>query len=250
MIEPVSEKFTIGGGKTKFSVDKIVHTKPVEETIFEHPVEIEEFNGKGNQFAFSVPDLGDISLTKEMNISCDIEGISAQIDDNGNIGVMGLVPGKEYPSIEIKIIIETGKEITFNIQNITLEAENPRQAFLYNVYGRAFLRDPDEVGYDYWINRLNTHDIGARDFLINLLFAEKEFSELEYTTEKLIEILYSIVVDRDPDAEGLNFWINFYNNEALNNANGDVFNAKKYIVDRMINEEEFMKMVVGMGLKY
>ena len=30
MIEPVSEKFTIGGGKTKFSVDKIVHTKPVD----------------------------------------------------------------------------------------------------------------------------------------------------------------------------------------------------------------------------
>lgn len=250
MIEPVTEKFAIGGGKTEFSVNKIVHTKPVEETIFEHPVEIEEFNGKGNQFAFSVPDLGDISLTKEMDISCDIEGISAQIDENGNIGVEGLVPGKEYALIEIKIIVEEGKEIIFNIQNITLEAENPRQAFLYNVYGRAFLRDPDEVGYDYWINRLNTHDIGARDFLINLLFAEKEFSELEYTTEKLIEILYSIVVDRDPDAEGLNFWINFYNNEALINANGDVFNAKKYIVDRMINEEEFMKMVVGMGLKY
>ncbi|WP_044035568.1 DUF4214 domain-containing protein [Candidatus Arthromitus sp. SFB-rat-Yit] len=250
MIEPVTEKFTIGAGKTEFYVEKIIKNEPVDETIFEQPVEIERFDGIGNQFAFPIPDLGDISLTEEMDILCDIDGISARINEDGNIGVEGLVPGKEYPSIEVRIVVEEGKEIIFNIQNIILEAENPRQSFLYNVYDRAFLRAPDELGYDYWINRLNNQDIGARDFLINLLFAEKEFSELEYTTDKLIEILYSIVVDRDPDEEGLRFWIDFYNNESLVNANGDVFNAKKHVVDRMINEEEFMKMVVGMGLKY
>lgn len=250
MIEPVTEKFTIGAGKSEFYVEKIIKNEPVDEIIFEQPVEIEKFDGMGNQFEFSVPDLGDISLTEEMDILCDIDGISARINGDGNIGVEGLVPGKEYPSIEVRIVVEEGKEIIFNIQNIILEAENPRQSFLYNVYERAFLRDPDELGYDYWINRLDNQDIGARDFLINLLFAEKEFSELEYTTDKLIEILYSIIVDRDPDEEGLRFWIDFYNNESLVNANGDVFNAKKHVVDRMINEQEFMKMVVGMGLKY
>ena len=73
---------------------------------------------------------------------------------------------------------------------------------------------------------------------------------MKYNTEKFISVLYSIIVDRDPDDEGLKFWIDFYNNDALKNSNGDLFVAKKYIVDRMINEKEFEKLILGMNLKY
>ena len=249
-VEIVSDKFKAGTGKTQLEVGKIKEEESVEEdVIFDVPITVEDFNGIGDRLTFSLPDLGDVGLTEEMDIICDIEGLSIEFVDEG-ISVRGLVPGKQYENIEIRIVVEEGKELIFNIENIKLEPEEDVQKFLYNVYQRAFLRDPDEGGYQYWLNRLKTKDISARDFLINLLFAEKEFSEMNYVTEKFISILYSIIVDRDPDDEGLKFWIDFYNNDALKNSNGDVFVAKKYIVDRMINEEEFEKLILGMNLKY
>lgn len=249
-VEIVSDKFKAGTGKTQLEVGKIKEEESVEEdVIFDVPITVEDFNGIGDRLTFSLPDLGDVGLTEEMDIICDIEGLSIEFVDEG-ISVRGLVPGKQYENIEIRIVVEEGKELIFNIENIKLEPEEDVQKFLYNVYQRAFLRDPDEGGYQYWLNRLKTKDISARDFLINLLFAEKEFSEMNYVTEKFISILYSIIVDRDPDDEGLKFWIDFYNNDALKNSNGDVFVAKKYIVDRMINEKEFEKLILGMNLKY
>ena len=249
-VEIVSDKFKAGTGKTQLEVGKIKEEESVEEdVIFDVPITVEDFNGIGDRLTFSLPDLGDVGLTEEMDIICDIEGLSIEFVDEG-ISVRGLVPGKQYENIEIRIVVEEGKELIFNIENIKLEPEEDVQKFLYNVYQRAFLRDPDEGGYQYWLNRLKTKDISARDFLINLLFAEKEFSEMKYNTEKFISVLYSIIVDRDPDDEGLKFWIDFYNNDALKNSNGDLFVAKKYIVDRMINEEEFEKLILGMNLKY
>ena len=73
---------------------------------------------------------------------------------------------------------------------------------------------------------------------------------MQYSTDKLISVLYSIIVNRDPDKEGLDFWINFYNNDALKNSGGDVFLAKKITVDRMINEKEFEKLMTSMGIAY
>ena len=140
--------------------------------------------------------------------------------------------------------------MVFNIQNVKLDAENEAQSFLYDVYKRSFLRDPDEIGYKYWIDRLETKDISARNFLINLLFAEKEFSEMDYDVTEFITVLYSIIVNREPDSDGLNFWIKFYNEEVLANSNGDQFAAKKYSVDRMINEKEFEEIILSMGLEY
>lgn len=248
-VEIVSDKFKAGTGKTELEVGKIKEDSVGEDLIFDVPITVEEFNGIGDKLTFSLLDLGDVGLTEEMDIICDIEGLSVEFVDEG-ISVRGLVPGKQYENIEIRIVVEQGKELIFNIENIKLEPEEDVQEFLYNVYQRAFLRDPDEGGYQYWVNRLKIKDISARDFLINLLFAEKEFSEMNYDTEKFIYVLYSIIVDRDPDDEGLRFWIDFYNNDALKNSNGDVFVAKKYIVDRMINEKEFEKLILGMNLKY
>lgn len=250
LIEIVSNKFKAGVGKLEFKVGKILEEIQKEEEInYDIPINVDEYTGIGDKFVFKVPNLEKINLTEETSLVCDIEGIKATFDGEG-ISVKGLVPGKEYSMIEVKAQVKEDKELVFNIENIKLDPEDSSQKFLYDVYMRSFLRDPDEVGYKYWIDRLVEKNISARDFLINLLFAEKEFSEMEYSTDKFISVLYSIIVDRDPDKDGLAFWINFYNKEAIVNSNNDVFAAKKYIVDRMINEKEFEKLVLNLGFEY
>ncbi len=251
-MQPVSQKYKFGVGKTEFFAEHPIEEKnpEVSEEIFETPVSIEEFEGAGDNLKFPLPDLGGVEVNESMEMVSGIEGITVSLNENNEIDLKGLVPGKLYERIEIKIVVEVGKEISFNIENIQLEPEEEVQEFLFSVYKRSFLRDPDESGYHYWIGRLKEKTITSRDFLINLLFAEKEFSEMQYSTDKLISVLYSIIVNRDPDKEGLDFWINFYNNDALKNSGGDVFLAKKITVDRMINEKEFEKLMTSMGIAY
>lgn len=245
-----ADRFVIGPGKVNFNVDILRENQSSQEDIFDNPVSIVDFSGEGDSITFSLPDMGDIILDSDTPIGCDIENVTVNLTDDGNLNIKGLVPGKDYPKIDVIIYVQEDRSIILSLENVNLEAVDPVQTFLYNVYKRAFLRDPDEGGYHYWIGELKSHRISSRDFLLNLLFAEKEFSELKYSTDKFIEILYSIVVDRDPDHEGLMYWINLYNNEALVNASGDTFIAKRFIVDRMVNEAEFKNMVEGMGLKY
>ncbi len=252
LIEVESKNFKVGPGRMEIIVDKLVTEKTNDsngEEIFEVPIKVEDFKGAGDTLTYSLPNLGDVTVTNDMGVSCDIENISCEVID-GEISIKGLVPCKTYENIQIKIQVEDGKEITFTLENIKLEPEEKSQEFLYNVYNRSFLRDPDEGGYQYWMDRLKRKDISAREFVDNLLFAEKEFSEMEYTTDELITVLYSIIVNRDPDSEGLKFWIDLYNNEIIINAGGDAFKAKRHIVDRMINEKEFENLIVGMDLKY
>ena len=255
IVELESSEFKVGPGKINFkTLAKPQETEKEEEKddiIFDVPIQVEDFSGTGDTGNFKLPDLGNVVLDDKPEIYCDIQGLSLEYEnENSEIKIKGLVPGKTYPKIEIKIKVEEGKEIVFNIENIKLQAEDNVQTFLFNTYQRAFVRDPDEGGYHYWINRLKEKDITARNFVINLLFSEKEFSQMDYTTDELISVLYSIVVDREPDQEGLGFWIKFYNEEALVLANKDVFVAKQYIVDRMINESEFKKLILGFGLDY
>ena len=194
-----------------------------------------------------------ISIISDETYDTNIEGIIARTSDNGRVIFEGLVPNKTYDEISttIKYVDDDNskKDLELKVKNVKTTAVEEVQEFLSHVYSTAFLRYPDETGYVYWIKRLKEHSISARDFLINLMFAENEFSDMKYNDEQFITVLYSIIVNREPDKEGLEFWINAYV-EVLGHFNFDVYNAKKYIVDRMINEDEFKRLAVRLGLLY
>ncbi len=251
VVELESDTFKVGPGKVNLSVNDINLDEDNNEDInFDIPISVEDFDGLGDELVFSLPrSVSENNSINESDIKCDIEGLDFELNES-DIKIKGLVPKKKYDKIEVKVRVDGDNELVFNLENVELDAEDDVQSFLYDVYGRSFLRDPDESGYKYWIDRLKTKDISARNFLINLLFAEKEFSEMNYSIEELITVLYSIVVNREPDSNGLNFWIRFYNDDALVNSNGDNFASKQYVVNRMINEKEFEELILDMGLEY
>ena len=65
--------------------------------------------------------------------------------------------------------------------------------------------------------------------------AEREFADRNLSDEDLIKALYQIVVNRQYDTEGLNYWIYMYG-EYLNEFGGDKYEAKKTLVLRMAYE--------------
>ena len=117
------------------------------------------------------------------------------------------------------------------------------QQFLTNIYKFAFERFPDEEGYTYWLDGLVAKDqVTGKYIVYNLMFAEREFTERNLPDREMIKVLYQIVVNREYDQEGLEYWVKEYNENYLVQANNDSFEAQKLIVMRMLYEQEFRNL--------
>ncbi|EIA30201.1 hypothetical protein SFB5_043G2, partial [Candidatus Arthromitus sp. SFB-5] len=110
-------------------------------------------------------------------------------------------------------------------------------------------RYPDEEGYSYWLGKLlEKGEITGKFVLYNLMFSEREFSDRNLSDDDLIKVLYQIVVNREYDEGGLNYWIGEYRNTYLPQANNDSYEAQKAIVERMLHEQEFKDLCNKMGI--
>ena len=107
-----------------------------------------------------------------------------------------------------------GSKALTGIERIETEAGtlamDASAAQVYRLYQAAFDRTPDEPGLGYWIEQM---DAGA-DF-VNTIAASfvgsDEFRDLygeEPSDTAFAEAIYANVLSRDPDAEGLAFWVN------------------------------------------
>lgn len=81
----------------------------------------------------------------------------------------------------------------------------------YRVYQAAFDRLPDDAGLGYWIREM---DSGAADltrvalnFLLSAEFQQTYGAPGAVSDATFVTLLYNNVLDRDPDAEGLAYWL-------------------------------------------
>lgn len=192
----------------------------------------------------------DIDYDKEIEVTP--EGLGVEIIDDSEDGFLkltNLVPDKLYKSILIKVVTTDGEKVNLAVKDVKIEAENLLQQFLTNIYKFAFERFPDEQGYSYWLEKLlEKKEITGKYVVYNLMFAEKEFTERNLPDDELIKVLYQIVVNREYDEGGLNYWIKEYNETYLPQANNDSFEAQKAIVMRMLYEQEFRNLCEKMGI--
>ena len=113
------------------------------------------------------------------------------------------------------------------------------------MYYYSLNRLPDEVGYAYWTSQIKNKKITPSEFVRNLV-NEKEFINRYSTTEGMIDALYSVIVNRKSDSEGLRFWTKKYD-ELIKNGYG-TSTSMVIIVDAMVNENEFKERVAQLGL--
>lgn len=97
--------------------------------------------------------------------------------------------------------------IRFYDRHVAL-GEDSRAADVYRLYRAAFKRLPDEAGLGFWIDAANS---GMPIEAIAAQFgASKEFLDLygsDPGAEKIVGHLYSNVLDRMPDKDGLAYWV-------------------------------------------
>ena len=174
------------------------------------------------------------------NFKTNLEGVSVKFVD-GKFLVDNLIPGKDYSSLKIYFEIQNGRKVVVNIPKFTtLEETTDLNEFIKDVYFNALNRNPDEVGFWYWVDKLSSKEISVDKFVKNLL-NEDEFIKLRPSTKSKIEGLYKVIVNRTSDKEGLEFWVSMYES-LLKNGYSEEF-AVKIVADRMINEDEFKNLV-------
>ena len=206
---------------------------------------------KGNWIDIELPTDYELDVTSEVRNSIGGKSYYDKLDDGTDVIVVDeIVPGKKYRETTLITSDIYGNEVELFLDEFTLEPSNLLEEFLRNSYFFAFDREPDEGGYNYWKGKLQEKgDITGRYFLINLMFAEKEFSDRNLSDEDLIKVLYQIVVNREYDSKGLSYWIAVYK-QYLAKFDGDKYEAKKTIVTRMVYEPEFERLCKQMDIKW
>lgn len=206
---------------------------------------------KGNWIDIELPTDYELDVTSEVRNSIGGKSYYDKLDDGTDVIVVDeIVPGKKYRETTLITSDIYGNEVELFLDEFTLEPSNLLEEFLRNSYFFAFDREPDEGGYNYWKGKLQEKgDITGRYFLINLMFAEKEFSDRNLSDEDLIKVLYQIVVNREYDSKGLSYWIAVYK-QYLSKFDGDKYEAKKTIVTRMVYEPEFERLCKQMDIKW
>jgi len=129
-------------------------------------------------------------------------------------------------------------------------AEEELATALVRLYTGVLGREPDEEGFDYWLEALaggKSLTSTAADF-----FASSEFldSQTETTAEVLIDSLYEEVLGRAPDAEGAVYWQTQLQKEAFDG--GDLVlaftNSDEYINATQANVDAYVQQHYEQGL--
>lgn len=163
-----------------------------------------------------------------------------------------LKENEEYKNVKLIVQDTDNKLHNFIINDFSTDIVNvdlvKLSSYIENAYATALNRSElDKSGFKYWFVQLSSFKISARDFILNLLNTEEFLQVAQSSIDKITKI-YSVMYNRTPDNEGLNFWIKEYeeNLKITNDEKQSVTN----IVTRMIGESEFKNLIESIGIKY
>ena len=90
---------------------------------------------------------------------------------------------------------------TVRVSDVTLVRN-----FASRLYSVALNRAPDAAGLDYWTGRLSNHEITGTQAAYGFFFSQ-EFLGANLSNEEYVIRLYRTFLDRDPEAQGYNYWL-------------------------------------------
>lgn len=196
--------------------------------------------------------LYDVSPNSSIEILLNGQKISSvsavYVPESNAINVTGLITTKAYRNISLSYVSKSGESKVINIPNLIIKIGSSLDSFLVNAYNKAISRDTqniDEDGYNYWKNGLISKSITLGYFIRNLAYVP-EFMNLINSPQDLITRLYNVLVLRDPEPQGLQFWTAVYN-ELVGNGVSHMEATMKILSD-MTTSNEFSSLAEKIGV--
>lgn len=202
-------------------------------------------------FSYLVPNNKSIST-----IITNTNGITGDYYNN-RINLDGIVPNKVYTNLRITVNFSDGTNQNIIISEFkSNKSSDELKNYIAKVYTTALtpinetnkykIRYADEEGFKYWYDMLYNKRISGPEFIYRVLDAA-EFNNVHSSPQNKIRALYPIVVNRDGDTNGINYWINEFNtiSTSLNSENL----ALQVTLSKMLNEEEPQRLFQSLGIR-
>lgn len=197
-----------------------------------------------DKFEITVPALP----TEYDNLSSNLEDVSIEIKD-GKIIISDLVPDQVYNDVKITFNDNLGRKYELEFDNvITSQPVKADNKFVYDAYGNGLGRKPDHLGFKYWYNRLDSFDITAVDFIMEMVTSD-EFNSVYKTSDEKIKALYKTIVGREAEEEGFIYWMLEFS-ILVDDMGLTDRQAILELVKRMIMSDEFKDLVEEAGFLY
>ena len=79
------------------------------------------------------------------------------------------------------------------------------RGFVYRMYKIALGREPEPEGFTFWVEKLESGKLKAADLVQSFLGSE-EYKSLGKTNEQVVTDCYQVMLNRDPEPDGMTFW--------------------------------------------
>lgn len=154
------------------------------------------------------------------------------------VEITGLLIGKSYSGLilNLEYINETKNYL---LDDFIVEAGDVIAQYLCNTYKLFLNRDIKEEEFNEWYFKLQKNENSVNDFIKSIV-ESNEFVNLNKDIESFIKSTYKIILRRDIGDINLNYWKNKYNEIILKNTD---FDARNYIVDKMIYYKQFEYLI-------
>ena len=92
--------------------------------------------------------------------------------------------------------------------------EAPVVILVTGLYDTVFQRVPEQEEVDFWVGLMAIHrsDVTAR-VMVNSFLNGEEYANLNRDNGAYVTDLYHAIFNRDPDADGFNYWIDCMENK-------------------------------------
>lgn len=101
------------------------------------------------------------------------------------------------------------EKLNFSDFTLVLDQTSAVDTTVYHLYQAAFARIPDTAGFQFWANLADQQGLTAQQLATNFINSAEFTSKfgVNPTNAEYVTKLYTNVLGRAPDQEGLNFWI-------------------------------------------
>ena len=104
-------------------------------------------------------------------------------------------------------------------------------AFATRLYTECLGRDPETEGLNFWSLGLTNLELTGSQAAHEFFFS-KEFNDHNYNNDELLTRMYKTFMGRDPDDDGMNYWLNEMNNGM----------TKEQVFDCFVSSAEFTQI--------
>ena len=145
-------------------------------------------------------------LEEEFILAEDLPEIEAELVLEEEPDMEELLP--DVPEEEL-LFTEELVELEENLAPQT-EADKMLTAYVERCYSLILGRQGDEEGIEYWMEALKSGAASGAD-IVDGFCASPEFVSKGMSNQQVVELLYRTMMDREPDSEGVKYWLGFLN---------------------------------------